>query len=173
MTHTPSRFETGRLIVGEWHSLSPSDRDLAKSVVAILTPAVTQSLPQGWQGEYSAERAAEWIRERDQESTVMLILDRESAEALGLVILFDAGDEAAGRIVRIGYMLAEAAWSRGIGTELLRGFIEWCGTAGVSSVLGGVERDNIASRRVMEKAGFVVEPGDASDTELLYRFDIL
>ncbi len=102
----------------------------------------------------------------------MLILDRSSKKPIGLMIVFKTDDESIGRVVRIGYMLAESAWGQGIGTELLRGFIDWCKTAKVSSIIGGVERDNIASQRVMEKTGFVVQPGKASDGELFYRLDI-
>ena len=172
MFSTPIRFETERLIVDEWHSLSPTDEDLARSVMAILTPSVSQSLPDGWQGEYSVERAAQWIKERDQESTNLLILDRSSKQAVGLMIVFTSGDEPIGQVVRIGYMLEETAWGQGVGTELLRGFVQWCKTAEVSSIIGGVDPDNVASQRVMEKAGFMVQPGKASDSELFYRLDI-
>lgn len=169
---TPSRFETDRLIVDEWHAHSPSDEDLAESVVAILTPAVTRSLPAGWQGGYSMDRAAKWITERDQESTNLLIRHRSSGKPAGLMIVFRTDDPSNGSPVRIGYMLAESAWGQGIGTELLNGFIGWSRTAGVASIVGGVERENIASQRVMEKTGFVVQPGDASDGELSYRLDL-
>lgn len=169
---TPSRFETDRLIVDEWHALSPCDEALAESVISILTPAVTRSLPAGWQGEYSMERAAGWVEERDLESTNLLIWNRASGQPIGLMIVFKTGDEPGGDAVRIGYMLAENAWGLGLGTELLRGFIDWCQSAGVSSIIGGVERDNVASQRVMEKTGFRLQPGTASDSELIYWLEI-
>ena len=168
---TPSGFGTDRLVVDEWHSLMPTDEDLAKSVVAILTPSVSEALPSGWQGEYSIERATQWIKERDQESTTMLILDRLSHKPVGLMILSEGDDEKMGRSVRIGYMLAEDVWGHGLATELLHGFVCWCRTATISSIVAGVARNNIASQRVMEKAGFEVQPTEPGDRELFYRLD--
>lgn len=172
MTDTPKRFRTERLLVDEWHSLVPSDERLAQSVIAILKPSVTHALPDSWQGEYTVERAMRWIEERDQESTAMLIQDRSSNDPVGLMIVFAAANEAGGSVVRIGYMLAERWWGQGIGTELLKGFVDWARSAGVSSIVGGVERDNVASQRVMEKTGFAVQPGTDNDGELFYRLDI-
>lgn len=167
-----SKYETDRLIVSEWHSLLASDKDMAKAVMKILTPRVTRSLPESWQGEYSEDRTARWIEERDQEAALLLVLDRSSKNPVGLMILFESDEGQSGRSIRVGYMLAEAAWGKGFATELLRGFIDWCRTVEVSSVIGGVERDNVASQRVMEKNGFAVQPRDKSDGQLLYRLDI-
>jgi hypothetical protein len=54
------RYSTDRLLVSEWHSISPNEWnqvELDTVVIDILTPNVTQSLPPGWQGAYSPERA--------------------------------------------------------------------------------------------------------------------
>ena len=102
----------------------------------------------------------------------MLILDRTSKNAIGVLIMVESGAELSGRVVRIGYMLAESVWGQGIATELLNGFVHWCKTVGVSTVMGGVERDNISSRRVLEKTGFEVQPEQSNDGELQYRLDI-
>lgn len=172
MIYKPSGFVTERLIVDEWHLLSETDRGLAKSIMVILTPSATQSLPDGWRGEYSVDRAAQWIKERDKESTNLLVLDRPSKKPIGLMIMFESDEQQSGRSVRIGYVLAETAWGQGFATELLQGFIDWCRTVQISSIVGGVERDNVASQRVMEKNGFVVVPNTQGQEDLLYQFDL-
>ena len=49
-------FETSRLLVGEWHVLSPDEREQAGTLTDILTEPVTRSLPASWQGPYSLDR---------------------------------------------------------------------------------------------------------------------
>ena len=159
-------FNTDRLTVFEWHSradLSRSEQDLARVVTAIMTEPVTRSLPPGWQGPYDLDRAEAWIAERDQEGPTLLVVERATGEAVGLVILFEfASDEPAGVDVRLGYMLAESAWGRGLASELIAGFVEWCRSSGqIRSLAGGVASDNPASARVLEKNGF--RPMDNTD----------
>jgi RimJ/RimL family protein N-acetyltransferase len=57
--------------------------------------------------------------------------------------------------VEIGYAIAEAHQGRGLATEAVRAMAEW-GTKGrgLPRVLAIVARDNVASCRVLEKAGF-------------------
>jgi ribosomal-protein-alanine N-acetyltransferase len=164
-----SSFDTDRLIVKEWRALIASDKDMAEAVVTILTPRVTQSLPEGWQGEYTADRASRWIAERDREGATLLVLDGSSKTPIGLMILSESEGEKSGRCVRIGYLLAESAWRQGFASELLEGFIDWCRTADISSVIGGVARENVASRRVLEKNGFDILPGTQNQHELIYE----
>jgi RimJ/RimL family protein N-acetyltransferase len=103
-------------------------------------------------------RAIAWIRERDDESATLIVTDRETATPVGLMILFEIPcEDSSGRIdVRLGYLLAESAWSQGLGTELVAGFVEWClSKTRVRSISGGVGLDNPASAQVLIKNGFV------------------
>ena len=164
------RFKTEHLLVKEWHSRSAdsvADQELALVVCKLLTQSVTQSLPERWQGEYSTERASQWIEERDNEGTTLLVLERSSGTPIGLMILFENNDDPRGRAVRLGYLLAESAWGMGLASELVRGFVEWCRTGDIASIVSGVARDNVASQRVLEKNGFVLQR-DIDDSADLY-----
>ncbi len=161
-------FSTERLFVSEWHSLASEDWDrqpLEAVVRAILTPAVTETLPPPWQGEYTDERARKWIRDRDREGVTLMVIERGSGRAVGLMLLFSAGEAVEGAELRLGYMLAESAWGRGYASELIAGLIGWCRSHRVLSLTGGVARENIASGRALEKNGFRCEPGNESDDE--------
>ena len=167
-------FETNRLLVGEWHSLSHDDDELARVSVNILTDSVTRSLPTSWQGSYTAERARAWITERDNEGTTLLIVEKSSGQAIGMMILFetDADSVSDGTEVRIGYLLSETAWGRGYASELIKEFVHWCRKhSSIRSLAGGVERGNIASTRILEKNGFraVHEDGEVRCQEQLFR----
>ncbi|MES9926211.1 MAG: GNAT family N-acetyltransferase [Candidatus Thiodiazotropha endolucinida] len=171
-------FETSRLLIKEWHSLTSEEwpeQDLAAAVACMLTEPVTKSLPPGWQRSYTTERAKLWIEERDQEGTTLLVVERSERMAVGLVILFESSEEGSGGDeLRLGYLLAEVAWGKGLATELLLGFVEWCKQNKVASVVGGVERENVASQRVLEKAGFVCSQGEGEvgSEELIYRLNL-
>jgi len=170
-------FDTQRLLVGEWHSLSPSDwqqEDLAEVVASLLTEPVTRSLPPSWQGSYSIDRARDWIKGRNREGTTLLVIDNITNQAVGLMILFaKQAEEGNGQAdVRLGYLLSEAAWGKGIASELVNGFVSWCrGQETISSIAGAVAYDNPASKRVLEKNGFklVRSVDDVAKGEQLYR----
>jgi len=165
-------FETARLRVGDWHSVSFGPRrDLAVVVAEMLTPAATRSLPPVWHGDYSLDRAREWIAERDEESVTLLATDRESGEALGLVIVFevDGADDGGGVDLRLGYLFSESAWGRGLATELVEGFVGWCrAQPSIRSITGGVASDNVASARVLTKNGFTAT-GSPRQGEQIYE----
>jgi hypothetical protein len=89
-------FETERLIVEEWHSPSAMGRrplDLAKVLASLLTQAVTRSLPAPWQGNYTLDRARDWIRERDREGATLLVNDKSTHQIVGLMVLVETPAE--------------------------------------------------------------------------------
>jgi len=171
-------FSTSRLLVKEWHSFTSENmggRVLPDVVAAMLTPSVTRQLPTGWQGAYTRERAQQWIADRDAEGVTLLVVERGDGNPVGLVILFESGDAAAQKIeLRLGYLLSEESWGRGLASELLEGFVGWCRTNAISSVEGGVERGNDASRRVLEKNGFlpVSDQGGDESEEQVFRLQL-
>lgn len=168
-------FVTQRLLVKEWHSFGSGEwreQELADLVVRMLTEPVTRSLPTPWRGTYTSARAREWITQRDSEGSTLLAVDRGSGDALGLMILHELErDDGRGTDVRLGYLLAEPAWGRGIASELLGGFVTWSRKQpSIVSLAGGVEADNAASIRVLERNGF--RTVDSAGDELLYRLSM-
>ncbi|MBX2886380.1 MAG: GNAT family N-acetyltransferase [Granulosicoccus sp.] len=161
------RFITSRLLVDEWRSFSEqecSEQDLVAIVKSILTPDVTQSLPPQWQGEYSTERAQSWIDEQNAESVVLLVVESATVKPAGFVILYFESSVD----LRLGYMLHKSYWGHGVASELIKGLVQWCRVSKISSVTGGVSRDNPGSRRVLEKNGFVLVSETANGEEELF-----
>ena len=126
-------FSTDRLTVGEWHSLSTPDREqngLAQVVATMLTEPVTRMLPPAWQGDYTVSRAREWIRERDQYGTTLLVNDKSTNEPVGLVILIEVDSENALTALRFDLAICcqnrpgvegwPPNWSRGLLTGVER-----------------------------------------------------
>ncbi len=116
-------------------------------------------------------RAAAWIEERDDESTTLIAIERDTERAVGLVILFEIPNEEVddGVDIRLGYLLAERDWGRGLATELVAGLVAWCRSSGrVRSIAGGVEIDNPASAQVMVKNSFA-PTGQRQEGEETYQ----
>lgn len=166
------RFVTARLLVDEWHSFTDEEwaqQNHAQTVQDILTPAVTKNLPPSWQGHFTHERAQQWADERDNEGSTLLAIDQSNKKTVGIIILFETEDQGH---FRLGYMLKESAWGKGFASELIGGFVGWCRTSGIKSLTGGVERNNVASRRVLEKCGFVLQTCSKDKNEQMFILNL-
>ena len=134
----------------EWRSFSSCDwrdQDLAQVVSEMLTENVTRSLPPVWQGKYTIERGRKWIKERDEEGTTLLVVDRSTLRVIGLMIFFIEAEGGNGETeLRLAYLLSADTLKQGIASELLTGFVAWCREESpISSIAGGVAPDNLAS----------------------------
>ena len=172
-------YNTHRLMVRSWkHQVQDSDsrNKFARTVIEILTPIVTKSLPDGWQNISTIELALQWIKARDDESHFVTIQLLSNKETVGFLFLYESDRENKYYDLRFGYLLSEKVWGKGLGTELLEGLINWCQAEGdIKSISGGVERDNIGSIKVLEKTGFSPSAIDNPTEEVVfyeYRFDI-
>jgi len=145
---------------------------LAKEVTAILTPAVTATLPPAWNGVNTQKKAQEWIRKRLSEGEVLTVHLKKNENLIGFVFLFELGNKEQGVAYRFGYLLAEREWGKRLGTELIAGLVSTCKITGnVASVSGGVERNNLASIRVLEKIGFTISSQDeATEATIFYEY---
>jgi RimJ/RimL family protein N-acetyltransferase len=80
-----------------------------------------------------------------------------------------------GRRRELGYLLDPACWGRGLATELARALVRWHREHpdGLEPTLAAyVSAGNAASRRVLEKSGFVLAgPGDRKGPEMLRYLD--
>jgi RimJ/RimL family protein N-acetyltransferase/ubiquinone/menaquinone biosynthesis C-methylase UbiE len=166
-------FATERLDVGPWHAAAHRvGRSLADVVAEILNARTTVALPESWRGDFSIDRANVWIGERDRESPTLLAVETAMERPVGLVVLAEDPIGESAVDLRIGYVIAEDAWGRGLATELVAGLIDWARTRpSVHTLTGGVDPANQASVRVLEKSGFerVSDPGDGTAT---YQLDL-
>ena len=171
-------YSTPRLLVEPWHEAAERlGLNLADEVARLLTARTTAALPENWRGDFSAERARAWITERDGESPTLLATEFESAATAGLVILGEvplapSTDNTTGIDLRIGYVIAESMWGRGLATELLAGLVAWARTQpSIQTITGGVESGNRASIRVLDKVGF--RHLDTNDDDMLtFQIDL-
>ena len=111
--------------------------------------------------ERFAERFDLLLAEQDAGICAFHVLVDEDGSVLGRFNLVDIEDDSA----ELGYRVAEHVAGRGVATETVR---ELCQLAaeqlGLRTVRAATSRQNVASQRVLTKAGFVaVGPADPAD----------
>lgn len=164
-----NHFQTSRLHVTHWAECTNNSvcrQKLIAELKPILTSAVLRHLPEPLQLSDHPDAIDVWITERAAESDVMVIRDKSTVAVLGLLILAEMPEPNASSEIHLGYLFAETAWGKGYATELLSGLINWYKTEDRSvQLIGGVETDNIASAKVLQKNGFekIVELSDTSN----------
>jgi ribosomal-protein-alanine N-acetyltransferase len=94
------------------------------------------------------------VRERTPETTFAIAVDDEAVGSVGFVLRTDVERVSA----EIGYWLAEPLWGRGITTEALTALTKYAiDTHGLTRIYALPFAWNLASCRVLEKAGYILE----------------
>ena len=166
-------FETKRLSVRDWR-YELSDQRLRQSLEAdlsdILTDPVLAHLPPPLQ--LNRDGVAGWIEDRANESDVILVRWKDGSELIGLMILASLPDGVDRPTVHIGYLLAEKVWGKGVASELVAGFVSAMDQKVPVRLIGGVDRGNPASARVLQKAGFKADPNASHSGNDMYVLDL-
>ena len=149
-------FTTDRLSVRHWQTVlaDPEDRErLEADLSAMLSDKVLEHLPPPL---HITDSITSWVNDRAGESDVLLI-EMKDKNLVGLLILAAIpGDEIL--TVHIGYLLSEVTWGQGIASELVAGLVAAMDGKRPVRLIGGVDTGNPASARVLQKAGFTVDP---------------
>jgi len=106
---------------------------------------------------YTLDDATWWINHANSEvpmTSFAIVVDGEAAGGIGFMMQEDIFR----RSVEIGYWLGEAFWGRGIVTNAVRAMSEYIfANFDICRIYAGVFEWNLASMRVLEKAGFALE----------------
>jgi len=106
---------------------------------------------------YRLEHAREFIRRAGQADPQTLFAIATDGEAIGSIGL-TPGRDVHRYTAELGYWLAEPYWGRGIVTRAVQALVGYAfGPLGLRRVHADPYAGNIASARVLEKAGFRLE----------------
>ena len=98
---------------------------------------------------------ADFLTPRGTEPEVMVAHERISGDFVGWFALFDDGQVDGVRTAEVGYRLRRTTWGKGFATEGVLALVaEAFDTMGFGRVRAQTMSVNLASRRVLEKAGF-------------------
>ena len=148
---TLRRMDTPRLSL---RSVCPADRN---DLIALEADAEVMRYLNGGQPVPEAGLSdASFLTPRGHEPDVMAAHLRESGDFIGWFALFDDGWVDGLRTAEVGYRLVRSAWGKGYATEGVRSLVATAlGDLGFEKVRAETMTVNQASRRVLEKAGFV------------------
>ena len=126
------------------HTWTPAD----KPALMALCNAVDRT--------YLSDRLPYPYTEADADWWLGMVAGNDGKEGVWRAIVVDG--RVVGSIGSIGYMILTPFWSQGIGTEAVR---QICGIAfrelALERIIGEVFPENLASARVLEKNGFLLE----------------
>ena len=169
-------FKTNRVSILNWNfieSQTEFKNSTADSVLKIMTPNVTKALPDDWQKLDTTKKANNWIVERKKDSNFYSITITETNEIIGFLFLYENNEIKESNELRLGYLLTESIWGKGIGSELIKGLVKYCNDSKITkSISGGVEKNNIGSIKVLEKNGFYKSNEELPGNMLLYKIDL-
>jgi len=169
-------FKTNRVSMLNWSFIETQTEfknATTKSVLKIMTPNVTKALPDGWQNLDTVNKVENWIIDRKEDSNFYSITLTETNEIIGFLFLYENNEIKESKELRLGYLLTESVWGKGIGSELIKGLVEWCrDSKTINSISGGVEKDNVGSIKVLEKNGFYKSNEELPGNMLLYKIDL-
>jgi RimJ/RimL family protein N-acetyltransferase len=118
---------------------------------------VARNLVDAFPHPYTVTHAREWIERNagvQPQTQFAVVVDGQAVGGVGFTI----GTDIHRRSAEIGYWLGEAYWGRGIVTEAVRAVTRYAfATFDIAHIFAGLFERNVASRRVLEKAGFVLE----------------
>jgi len=145
-------LSAGSCIIRDWH-----ENDLASLVRHANNRKVWLQLRNQLPHPYTETDGRAWIAYASSEDPATNFAIEYQNEAVGSIGLTMQSDIEFGT-AEVGYWLGEAVWGRGLGTAALRAFAAWAfDEFTLRRLFAGVMFHNHASRRVLEKTGFVLE----------------
>jgi RimJ/RimL family protein N-acetyltransferase len=165
----PPKIITGTLEIREF---GPQD---APQVTAFLTAGDRTALPPQFPADIAdvdrwlTETVQQW--RRDGNGVHLVLVNRTSGEIVGSAGLRDT-DWTAGSC-EIGYGVRAGHRGRGYATEAARAIGHWALTdGGMRRVQLHAHRDNVASVRVAERAGYHCEATEGAETQEINAFSM-
>lgn len=121
-------------------------------------PNVSRNLRDAFPSPYTRADARAWIESASRHSPPRNVAIAVSGEAAGGIGLHPPATDVHRLSGEIGYWLGEAHWGNGIMTEAVAAFTRYAfETFGLVRIHASVFDRNLASARVLEKAGYLLE----------------
>jgi RimJ/RimL family protein N-acetyltransferase len=106
---------------------------------------------------YTLSDAINWIGQNqylDPVTHFAIVVDGKAVGAVG----FEMKEDIYSKNAEVGYWLGEEYWGNGISTKALEWIVKYIfSQTDIHRIYASVFIDNLASRRVLEKAGFILE----------------
>lgn len=134
-----------------WHQ--EDAMDLAKHA---NNKKIADCLRDGFPHPYTLNDANNWLKNNLTNKNLLLAIDVNNEAVGGIGIVYQS--DVYRRGAEIGYWLSDKYWGQGIITEAIKTLVQHTfNNSDVIRIFAGTFETNIASARVLEKAGFELE----------------
>ncbi len=134
---------------------------LGQALVPLLSAEVTARLPADLAFDQNRDDIDAWIDRAEGVAQIHTITRDDTGALAGLLLLFSDGDKPDGDLM-IGYFLGPAHWGQGLASDMLAGLVARLDQGPARRLFAGTDADNLASQRVLEKAGFTRDAADSA-----------
>lgn len=144
----------------------PSDLQTYKALLD--DPAVWRYLPEAYPDPLTDETAAALIELSNASNHHQVFAVLRDSKIVGQArLLYDVDDRDPG-VAEISYWLGRAHWGKGIGSDLVALFTKrsFADNPGITTLIASVHRDNAASARALQKAGYSLRGADPKNPDL-------
>ncbi len=141
------------------HRLRPYQPDDIVRLCALADdPAIWDRLTDLFPRPYDIEAAIRWVgRQRELDPPQNLVVAGPDGLVGGVGVILSPVPNFR-HDGELGYWIGRPHWGRGLATAALQAFLPWAAeTHGLARFTARTFADNLASRRVLEKCGFVQE----------------
>ncbi|MGR5063139.1 GNAT family N-acetyltransferase [Photobacterium sp. DNB22_13_2] len=142
-------FSTNRL---DAVTLDQSMPGIQAEIMTMFTESVSRYLPPSCQNFTSTDDVDRWLDSMAQTGAVLRLTYQK--QVAGYLFVFPESDNG----YRLGYVLAEAQWGKGLATEAMQGLVSYLSEQEhAARFIAGVEPDNVGSVKVLKKLGFAYD----------------
>ena len=131
--------------------------DAESLVIQANNPNIAQFLTNGFPHPYTIEHAHSFIQmvlQHQPTQIFAIVVDDEAVGSIGLHLQSDIMCKN----IELGYFIGEAFWGKGIMTEAIRKIVDYgFKNFEIVRIFARPFGNNLASQRVLEKAGFTLE----------------
>ena len=171
INETNYAFISERLNVVGWNTIKQQllrQAEFIQDLDELLSPAVTQNLPDHQQPIEGPRGALEWINTMANECELLVVQTKSNNQVIGFLLLYQ--DLSSSKLqIRIGYLLGEKYWHKGYASELIKGLIKQSETLNqVQKLVAGVESQNLSSMKVLLKNQFTRLPSNSTTDKVVF-----
>jgi ribosomal-protein-alanine N-acetyltransferase len=139
------------------------DSDAESLATCANNPKIVRFMRNAFPHPYTLHHAKEWISMQSKSNPMynFVIVHPVTGAVMGGIGL-KPGEDVECRSAELGYYLGEEYWGQGVMPEAVLGFVDWAfshfdGLDGLERIFVRIFHSNIASERVVLKAGFQFE----------------
>lgn len=123
----------------------------------------------GWKHHSDLLNSEEALHNNIKNNNIFAIENKEDNKVIGHISINEDSEDGREDIKELGFVLNKNYHNRGIMTELVYGILNYLFSNGIESVYACCFKNNKASKKLIEKCGFIFEAEGSFYSESLHK----